>query len=119
MDHRRCFRFKLEIPAWFRTSRFSEELTVATTLNVSATGICLVTREPVEVGQNILMQVRLPDYERVIINTHVVWVKERREDVDCRYFVGLRLVEPIEHEEKKFVKFCAQKMLEFFSRPPE
>ncbi len=116
-EKRRCFRFKLEVPAWFKNTRYQQkDLSIASTVNVSATGIALTTREPLEVGQQILMQVKLPPDERVIVRAEVVWVKDITRTFIPEYQVGLRLVEPMQYEEGKFVKFCAQKMLEFFNQ---
>ena len=114
MDNRRCFRFKMELPAWFQNTRYQKDLSLAMTINVSANGICLITREPLEVDQEILMQVKIPPEDRVIIRTQVVWVKEMPGTIVREYQVGLRVVEPMQFEETKFVKFCAQKMLEFW-----
>lgn len=114
LEQRRCFRFKMELPAWFRNSRSQKDLSLATTLDVSATGMCLATREALEVGQEILMQVKLPPEDRVIIRTRVVWVREIAGTMVREYQVGLRLVEPMQYEEGKFVKFFAKKMLDFW-----
>jgi len=113
-DNRRTMRFRLEVPAWFKNTRYQQELSLATTLNVSATGLCILTREPVEVGQFVLMQVKLPPEDRLIINTRVVWVREILGSFVREYQVGLKLVEPMQFEESRFVRFCAQKMVEFY-----
>jgi Tfp pilus assembly protein PilZ len=116
VDKRRCLRHKIEVPAWFKNTRYQKDLSLATTINISATGICLTTREPLEAGQEVLMQVKLPPDERVIINTRVVWIQEIMGLTVREYLVGLRLVEPMQFEEKKFVQFCARKMLDFYNQ---
>ena len=116
-EKRRVLRFKLEVPAWFKNTKYkNKDLSIASTMNVSATGIALITREALEVGQQVLMQVKLPPDERVIVRAEVVWVRDITRTFIPEYQVGLRLVEPMQYEESKFVKFCAKKMLEFYNQ---
>ena len=115
-EQRRCLRFNIELPVCFKNIRHQKDLSIATTINVSAKGLCILTREALEVGQQLLMQVKLPQEDRAIVNTQVMWVKEKLGVMPREYEIGVRLVEPMQHDEPKLVKFCAQKMLESYNQ---
>jgi c-di-GMP-binding flagellar brake protein YcgR len=112
-DKRRCLRFSIELPAWYKNSKNNDFLN-AVTLDISATGICFVAEEEIEVGQELLMKVKLPPRETILINTKVVWVRGLFGSGATEHRVGVKIIEPIRFDEAKFVQFCAKIMLDLF-----
>jgi len=114
-DKRRCLRFSIELPAWFKSQKKRKEETFkAITLDISATGICFVNDDELSVGDYLVMKLELPRKEIIQIGTKVVWVKGLFGVGAKEYRVGVRIVEPIKFDESRFVQFCAQIMLDLF-----
>jgi hypothetical protein len=118
-DKRRCHRFKVELPAWFKADPLDDTYSMSTTIDISALGISLVVKSPLEIGQEFLIQVKMPSEEILLVKTQVVWVKEDFRTAIREYHVGLKIVEPINHDEAKFVKYCAMLMLEYYKHPQD
>lgn len=113
LEKRRCHRFKIELPAWFKSSAADEEFSIGTTVDVSATGMCLVSKAKLKLNQDLLLQVKLPSEEILFIKGKIVWVKDDFRGIIPEYRVGFR-IETSNLDELKFVRFCAMKMLEFY-----
>jgi hypothetical protein len=112
-EKRRCLRFSVELPAWYKNTS-DKNFTNAITLDISATGICFVNDDELEPGQELLMKVKLPPKEEIVINTKVIWVKGLFGSGAKEYRVGVKITEPVRFDESKFVKFCAKIMLDLF-----
>ncbi len=79
-------------------------------MDVSATGMSFITKEELELRRHLLVEVQTPD-EKLTLHTQVVWVEGDFSTAVREYRVGLRLVEPLKYDEKKFVRFCAEQMI--------
>jgi len=64
--------------------------------------------------QIIYVQIKLPSEELLVIKSKVVWIKENFRTAIREYQVGLKILEPVNPDESKFVRFCAERMLEFY-----
>ncbi len=114
-DKRRCLRFSIELPAWYKSQKKRRDDSYkAVTLDISATGICFVSEEELNAGDELVMKLELPRKEIIRIGTKVVWVKGLFGVGAREYRVGVRITEPIKFDESRFVKFCAQVMLDLF-----
>lgn len=118
IDKRRCHRFQLELPVCFHPASHPADLAEATTLNISAMGICMATREPLISGEEILIYLQLPSCEDVQVLTRVIWTRENSHDPVHAFRVGLKIIEPFRFDEAKFVKFFATQMVNFFKEHP-
>lgn len=113
IERRRCLRFSIELPAWYRKPK-SREFSDSVTLDISATGICCVVKEEIPRGTELTMRIKLPPKEVILINTKVIWVESLFGAGAQEYRIGVKIMEPIRFDEKKFVKFCAKIMLDLF-----
>ena len=108
-DKRRTHRLRIQLPARFKLNNklsFSD----AFTLNISAKGLCFNTREQPKIGEEFLLQVELPDKDKALINTIVIWVRET--DMVGSYDIGVKISEEMQYDEAKFVRYYAQKLLD-------
>lgn len=112
-EKRRCLRFSIELPAHYKKSK-GKDFSHAITLDISATGICFVSGEELHPGQELLMRLKLPPKETIMINTKVIWVRGLFGSGAQEHRVGVKIIEPIRFDEAKFVKFCAKIMLDLF-----
>lgn len=109
-EHRRSHRIKIELPASFKASKTQSHSSVATVLDISATGICITTRDALDLGQELSIQVRLPTDEKLTVKAKVVWVRENVVLNDREYSMGIKLLEPMNEDEAKFVRFYVTKL---------
>ncbi len=117
-EKRRFHRMNIEIPVSFEMGD-PKWLVFATTLDISATGLSLKVDSPVAVGQVLTLTVGLDDDKLVKVDAQVIWVKEKKDEQTTCYRVGLKIIDKMDQGEIDFVKFVAQKMLAYFSRPKE
>jgi len=110
-DKRRCHRLKVELPASFKASDEHKNLSIASTIDVSAIGICLISKEKLAVGQELPLHVTLPDDRRLTLNVKVIWVKEEIVSDINEYKMGIKINDGMKADEKKFVKFVAKEMI--------
>jgi len=80
-------------------------------MDVSATGMSFLTKEELELKRHLLVDIQLPD-EKLTLHTQVVWIEGDFQTAVREYKVGLSLVEPLKYDEKKFVKYCAEQMVQ-------
>jgi hypothetical protein len=113
-DHRHTHRIKLSLPVCFQDPKQKEVLAISTTLDISVSGLALVTKEPLEPGQEIALNVELPDAEMVYLDVKVVRVEPRVQMAQLggykEFLIGLRINEPLTAGAKKFVHFYAQQL---------
>ncbi len=115
-DKRRCHRLKVELPVSFPSPLNQEEIVLAATMDISATGICLVTKEPLEIGQELAVQVELPTGKRPVIHVIVIRVEEMigMEVMGGfkEYKIGFKITGPVAEDESVFVRYYAEKLKE-------
>jgi len=108
-DRRRCHRFDVELPVAFRATRYQRHISVGLTQNVSATGLCFLTTQGVDIGQDLTIEIQIPSGEKLTLNTAVVWVRETGY-ISRDFLIGVRLREPVDDDARKFIRFCAQEL---------
>ena len=112
VEKRRYHRMKIVVPMSFRLPPENKTL-VTSTLDISGLGVSFVTDKALKVRQELLMYLSLPGEEKVETHARIV----RVEDLDPGFYkVSVELVDPIKFDEKKFVKFYATKLKEFFKK---
>jgi hypothetical protein len=115
VEQRRYHRMKVEIPMTFRVPP-RDKMVATATLDISGTGIAFWTVDPLKVRQELLIYLLL-GRERVELHARVVGVKgEQSPGGEAGFRVGVKIVEPIKFDEKKFIKFYCEKLLEFFGK---
>ncbi len=119
-DKRRCHRLNVELPVTFLAPGKEQELVLAATMDISATGICLVTKEPLDIGQELVIRVELPTGEKPQIHVNVIRVEEMIQMAELggfkEYKIGLLITGPVEADESVFVKYYAEKLKEVFNK---
>ncbi len=116
-DKRRCHRLSFELPLSLDMTGRDHTLSVATTLDVSGLGLRITTRQALMKGQEIKVHLRVSDKEKIVVKAKVMWVKEEEMGNIKEYSAGLKILDAMECEESKFLKFFAQKFLDFFKKP--
>lgn len=104
-ESRRCHRLRMKLPACFKFSSSDSEIALATVLDFSALGICISTKEKLEFGQEIVLEVFGEQKKKMQIKATVVWVKESNLIPKADYLIGLKVSEDMSLDEKKFLKF--------------
>ena len=116
MENRRAHRLRIEIPATFKVSKNQEHISIATTVDVSALGLCLQTKETLRAGQELALTLKLPNQEKVNLNAVVVWFRTADFSLGGEYTAGIKLTESPKDEEVKFIKFYVSKLMEFYKQ---
>lgn len=96
-----------------------KKLISSSTLDISGTGVAFSTQEEVKPRQELLMYLLLPVKETIEIHSKVIWVKKVKGGLlrsSGGYRVGVRIVDPIKFDEREFIRFYAEKLIEFFGR---
>ena len=112
-EKRRYHRMDVEIPVSFEAGD-SKWLVIASTLDISATGLSMKLNEPVAVGQILNLTVGLDEHRMVKVSSQVMWVKERRQGDKKVYHIGVKIIDKMDQDEIDFVRFVAGKMMECF-----
>jgi len=122
-EKRMVHRLEMNLPVVYKISDV-QGLPVASTLNVSAIGICLLSKQGFKVGQELVIQMTLPPEEEakaedVEFAAEVIWIEENyveKKDgsVSREYKAGLKLLGGKKSHQKKFVQFFAKQFLAFF-----
>ena len=116
MENRRAHRLRIEIPATFKVSEKQEHISIATTVDVSALGLCLQTKETLRAGQELALTLKLSNQEKVNLNAVVVWFRAGEFSLGEEYTAGIKLTESPKDEELKFIKFYVSKLMEFYKQ---
>jgi hypothetical protein len=102
-EKRRYHRLALQVPLQFRVPP-SKNRIMASTRNISGTGILFRTDENVKVRQELLMYFQLPGYAgESEIHGKVVRVESGQ--------VAVRVMDPIKFDERRYAKFYASNLL--------
>ncbi|MFP4472823.1 MAG: PilZ domain-containing protein [Candidatus Omnitrophota bacterium] len=103
-EQRQYPRFRVKLPVTIEYDRDDAFQRLTSTLDVSASGICVVSPDPFEKGQcvRLIMQT---DKDRIIsLPAHVIWQRERRLKTRTDYRVAFKLVDIMDAEEVAFVR---------------
>jgi len=117
-EKRRYHRMNIQIPVSFEIGE-PKWLVLASTLDISATGLSVQLNEPVAVGQMLSLTIGLDDQRMVKVSAQVIWIKEKKGPQDKQYQIGLKIVDKMDQDEIDFVRFIAKKMFEYFARPKD
>ena len=113
MQEKRTYhRMQASVPMSFRVPP-DESRSLTTTLDIGGLGISFATAKELKVRQELLMYLLLPGEERVEVHAKVVRIERVSPS---RFKVGVRILDPIKFDEKKFIRFYAAKLREFFSK---
>ncbi len=115
-ETRRSVRLPIEIPATFKLYQFQQHISIGTTINISALGICLKTKEKLDPGQKLYIKLKLPSGEDANIQTVVMWRKEMDFSAATDYSIGIKIVDELKPDEQKFIKYY---VAEFLKAPKE
>lgn len=113
-DKRRCHRLDIELPATVSFSDKQQQVEVAITINVSATGIRILTKEKIEKQQKLIITVKLPEEGKVVVHAEVIWVKEVPLYSRTEYQAGIKLDDSMPADEEKFVRYYARELKGYF-----
>ena len=117
-DKRRYHRMNVAIPMSFRVPP-KEKIVSTATLDISGTGVAFVTTEALKARQELLLYLQLAPGEKVEIHAQVVHVvPEANPAGRSQYRVSVKIVDPIKFDERRFVKFYSDKLIEFFGKGP-
>ena len=113
-DKRRSFRLVIDLPASFKI--FSEQpyISLGMVNEVSALGFSLTTREHLSSGQELDMLIRLPDDKRITLPVKVIWVRRGAMVDSPEYFVGVKILEPLNDQTAQYIRFYVRYFLSAF-----
>lgn len=122
-DKRRSHRVECELPLVFQPPEsLEEEMAFGITVDLSATGMCFLTKEPLMVGQKLPLKLQLPKGERLMIHVEVIRVETKKDLVFIGGFnefkVGVKIIDPILGDEIRYVHFFAEILREKFEQKP-
>lgn len=115
-DKRRSHRVKVELPVSFKASIHQRHVSIGTTMDISATGICLKTREKLDEGQLLEIQLKLPTDETLVIRTKVVWVREMDYGLSPDFLAGIKIVDQMNDDEAKFIRYYVRLFFDHFRK---
>ena len=121
-EKRSSQRIKVILPAYF-LSADNNELSIATTVDISANGICLSCSENMPIGKEFKLQTILPAGDKISMGVKVIWAREMESETPRVkvYRVGLKIINSAKPDETKFVQFYSSQLPASFihSRPQE
>lgn len=115
-DKRRCHRLNLQLPVSFRKLDDQQHLSMGSTLDVSALGMRMSSKEELRKGQVLDLYIGLSSVEKIKIHTRVIWVEEKDIFGSKEYLVGLKIIDSMKFDEKKFIKYFSGKFLDYFKK---
>jgi len=107
-ERRQYHRFNVQMEALFSASGSRDNLTKGTVVNLSAMGISLTTKEKLDLGQEISIQLDLPGEDKVTVMAKVVY--SNPTGTIGEYRNGIRIHERISEDAQKFLKFYSEKL---------
>jgi len=116
IDKRRSFRLDFEITATFKADQRQDHLSTSTTLNVSAVGLCMICKDSLTKGQEIMLTMRLPNEEKVEFDVKVIWIKEEFTIKGKEYTTGVKIIENNMPGAAKFVKYYASQFMASYNK---
>ena len=102
-------RFNVQLSALYRTLGVSKEPFHVTVMDVGAEGMCILSEQLFDLGQEMELVIHLDEDVKVFFRTQVVWVA--RAGIN-QYNAGVRIVDGSTNDEIKFIRFYCEKMLE-------
>lgn len=116
-EKRRYHRMKIEIPMNYRIPP-EDNFNITTTLDISGTGIAFTSNTELKIGWEVFMHLLLSEEQEIELRAEVVWVKETLPEYDeekpAIFRIGVRILEPIQFDEKQFIKFYTQHLGDMF-----
>ena len=113
-EKRRYHRMEVGIPVSFELDE-AKSLIMSTTLDISATGLSLILKEPLEVGRLLALTVCVDNDRMLKISARVVRIKEIKKTGEKEYLAGLKIIDKMDQDEIEFVRFVAKQMIEQFA----
>ena len=111
MEQRRCHRLSIELLVSFESMG---AVHIAKTNDISATGLCILTRENLKIGKILPIRLTLPQGQKISLQVKIIWINEIPLGSISEYKVGLQIISSNRSEEEKFVQFYAQQLAEFY-----
>ena len=118
IENRTTHRINIELPLSFKVHEAQKHLSIGMTQDISPTGMRVLSKDKLDVGREIQVQIRLPDDSSLTIHAKVVWCKEIYTLNAKEYIMGLQLMNDMRADEAKFVKFVARQFLATFTKKP-
>lgn len=113
-ENRLYHRMKIELPVTFEVGGAKGSV-CSTIMDISVKGIAAKLKEPVDVGQRFKVAIEAEEDKVLKVDVEVVWIKAGDAKDGPEYTVGFKVVDKMDQNEIEFVRFVAQKMLEYFS----
>lgn len=113
-DKRRCHRINVELPITFKFSEKQKNISLATSVDISALGLRLLTKESLSIDQVILLNIKVGKKENFLIKAKVMWIEEKSILSFKEFLIGVKIIDSMDCDEAKFLKFFATKMIDSF-----
>ena len=113
-DKRRCHRLDVELHASLEFDSRKKGQKNAATIDLSGLGLRISTKEKLKIGQVLPINIQLSGAETAAIKVKVVWIKENTALSGPEYSVGLKIVDSMECDEQRFIKYFAQELIQTF-----
>lgn len=108
LEKRAYSRFSVQLSALYKTLGPSKDHFHVTVMDVGAEGMCLLSENLFDIGQEIEIVVHLDAEEKVSFRTQVAWLSRADKK---QYKVGIRIVDGTTNDEVKFIRFYCEKMM--------
>jgi|GEM_PF-617447 len=116
MTEKRLYhRMKIEVPVCFEREN-QKDLSVASTLDISATGLSFCLKDPLAIGETLRLTIGIDEDKSIRVQAKVMWMKEKMFKGRKMFAAGLKVVDKMDQDEMEFVRFIAKKMFEHFKR---
>ncbi len=111
-DKRDSKRLDIHLTAIFRAPDVDDGICFASTVDLSASGLCLLTKVKLNQGQKWPFELVLPTDERILLKTEIVWIEEWDVLVSTEYKAGVKLTDAITPTIARYAKFYNEKLRE-------
>ncbi len=115
-DKRRSYRLPVELPTSFKVFEEQSHISLGLINEISALGFSFSTKEFLSPGQELSMVVRFPDNQRLTLPVEVVWSRQEAFVDTPEYFVGVKLLEPLNEQTSQYIRLYVRYFFKAFMK---
>ena len=108
-DKRRTPRFDMNLSATVESAPKGKEI-FASTVNLSERGLCLLSKEKIAEGSQLLCRILLETGEQFVLHGKVMWIIEWPVLIMTEYKIGVWLADAVNSSFSSYEKFCREKL---------
>lgn len=108
-ERRNWPRVNINLTGRYRVMSGQELFYQTTVVNLSAQGVCFLTKQPLEPFTEVELQLNMNGHEKITVTARVMWVSESKERNE--FMAGVKIVESGKKDEEKFIRFYCRQIL--------